>query len=183
MPGDGSDVKTFNYLLEHSRLWLLKVLTHEYLWNAPFYYPYDNTLAYSDAIIGLMPIYWLIRLFWSEFSSLQVLFVVMCILNYSTFYCLLNKCKFKFSSLASSLGAFIFAFGLMRYYRMSHLNYYCQFFTILALIKACDINKMKRPNIAVLIESSFESGSIDLVSNLEKASKFVNEVNQIICFE
>ena len=56
-------------------------------------------------------------------------------------------------------------------------------FTILALIKACDINKMKRPNIAVLIESSFESGSIDLVSNLEKASKFVNEVNQIICFD
>ena len=56
-------------------------------------------------------------------------------------------------------------------------------FTILALIKSCDTNKLKRPNIAVLIESSFESGSIDLVANLDKASKYVNEVNQIICFD
>lgn len=136
MPGDGTDVKTFNYLLEHSRLWLLRVKPHEYLWDAPFYYPYSNTLAYSDALIGLMPIYWIIRLFWSEQSSLQVLFITMCVLNYSTFYYFLNskKCKLMFSSLASSLAAFIFAFGLMRYYRMSHLNYYSQFFTILFLI-------------------------------------------------
>ena len=56
-------------------------------------------------------------------------------------------------------------------------------FTILALINACDINKMKRPNIAVLIESSFESGSTDLVANLEKAAKYLSEINQIICFD
>ena len=56
-------------------------------------------------------------------------------------------------------------------------------FVILALLKACDENELKRPNLAVLIESSFESGSKDLVRNLENASQFLNNVNQIICLD
>ena len=58
-------------------------------------------------------------------------------------------------------------------------------FTILASLKACEENsdKITRPNIAVLLESSFESGSTDLVNNLQKASKFLGKVDQIICLD
>ena len=77
MPGDGTDAKTFGYLLEHSRLWLLHVYPHDTLWDAPFYYPLSNTLALSDAIIGIMPIYWISRLFLDELSSIQAVFIIM----------------------------------------------------------------------------------------------------------
>ena len=58
-------------------------------------------------------------------------------------------------------------------------------FIILSFLKACEENKDKltRPSIAVLIESSFESGSTDLVSNLDKASAYLNQVDQIICLD
>ena len=56
-------------------------------------------------------------------------------------------------------------------------------FTILSMITACEENKLKRPNIAVLIESSFESGSKDLLTNLEKVSQYLNNINQIICLD
>lgn len=56
-------------------------------------------------------------------------------------------------------------------------------FSILALINACEENKKMRPNIAVLIESSFESGSKDLLANLDKASQYMDEVNQIVCLD
>ena len=140
MPGNGIDAKLFAYLLEHSRLWLLGVQTHDSLWDVPFYYPIKNTLAFSDALIGIMPIYWLIRIFFTTFSAIQVLMVVMCIFNYSALYYLFKK-QLKFCDLASALGAFIFAFSILRYYRMVHLNYYCQFYCILALIFLLKINK------------------------------------------
>ena len=56
-------------------------------------------------------------------------------------------------------------------------------FVILALLQACDENNLERPNIAVLIESGYESGSKDLSNNLDKASTYLNEVNQIICLD
>ena len=39
------------------------------------------------------------------------------------------------------MGSFIFAFGLMRFFRSIHLNYYSQFYTILGLIFLFKINK------------------------------------------
>ena len=51
------------------------------------------------------------------------------------------------------------------------------------MINAWEENTKIRPNIAVLIESSFESGSKDLLANLEKASTYLSEVNQIVCLD
>ena len=55
-------------------------------------------------------------------------------------------------------------------------------FTILSMIKILDELSLPRPSIAVLIESSFESGSPDLINNLANALKIVPNINQIICF-
>ena len=56
-------------------------------------------------------------------------------------------------------------------------------FVILALIKACEENNKSRPNIAVLIESSYETNSKDLMANLNKASTYLQDVKQIICLD
>ena len=56
-------------------------------------------------------------------------------------------------------------------------------FVILSFLKACQEIPLQRPDIAVLIESSFESGSKDLNRNLEKLSGNLNNVKQIICLD
>ena len=140
MPGDSLDVKLFTYILEHSFLWLIKTPSHFDFWSAPFFYPFENNLAFSDVTLIIMPFYWFLRIFFEPFSALQALLIVLCVLNYSTFYYLLAR-QFKYCDLASSVGAFIFAFGLMRYFKMVHLNYYAQFATILSLIFLLKVNK------------------------------------------
>ena len=56
-------------------------------------------------------------------------------------------------------------------------------FTIIGMLKTMDELSLPRPNIAVLFESSFESGSPDLITNVDKALKIVPNINQIICLD
>ena len=143
MPGDACDVKSFTYILEHSYKWLIREAPHLSFIDIPFYYPEKHTLFYSDALIGLMPFYWIIRLFCSNpFTAVQIYLPILCLLNYSTFYYFLNK-QLKFENLFSSVGAFLFAFSVLRYYRLCHLNYFSQFFTVLTLIFLFKINEKK----------------------------------------
>ena len=157
IPGNGMDSKSISYILEHSWYWLNKVPLHEEFWSAPFYFPNKNNLAFSDSLMGLMPFYWLLRVFLPTFSAFQALMVVASILNYSTFYYLL-KHQFKYCDLSSSVGSFIFAFGLMRLFRMVHLNYYSQYLTILALIFLLNIkkeNSILKNNLYFLLQCNF----------------------------
>ncbi len=113
MPGDACDVKSFAYILEHSYKWLLREPLHSSLIDIPFYYPSQNTLFYSDALIGIMPFYWGIRVFCdSAFSAVQILLPFMCLLNYSSFYYFLKK-QLKFESLYSSIGPYLFALSFL----------------------------------------------------------------------
>ncbi|MBR1617546.1 hypothetical protein IJ670_05275, partial [bacterium] len=157
--GNGHDVKFISYILEHSWLWLNKVPTHEYFLTAPFFYPYENNLAYSDLLVGIMPLYWILRTFLSPFSAIQGLVILMCVINYGVFYYFLRR-SLKFSSLASGVGAFLFAFGILRYFRMPHFNYYCQFIEILSLIFFLKVN---RENSVVKNHIFFGLGSLFLV--------------------
>ena len=140
MPGDGIDCKFINYILEHSWLWLNHTPTHEHFWTAPFFYPNQNTLAYSDILAGIMPIYWVIRVFFSPFSALQVLYIVMCFLNYLSFYLRLKK-SFNYSKPASSVGAFVFAFCVYRFFKTVHLQFFAQFFEMFALFCLFKVSK------------------------------------------
>ena len=56
-------------------------------------------------------------------------------------------------------------------------------FTILSMLKVMEELSLPRPSIAVLIESSFESGSPDLTTHLLKALKIVPTINQVICLD
>ena len=56
-------------------------------------------------------------------------------------------------------------------------------FTILGMLKTMESLSLPRPNLSILIESSFESGSPDLTNNLLKALKIAPTINQVICLD
>ncbi|MBR1681723.1 hypothetical protein IJ707_08035, partial [bacterium] len=121
LPGDNIDSRFINYILEHFRLWMLQVEPHKSFWDMPCLYPAKNTLAYSDVLLGIGVIYVPIRFFANEFHSFLITVFSLCFLNFSTFYFLLKKC-FNYKYLASAVGAFFFAFSIIRYGHMIHVQ-------------------------------------------------------------
>ena len=141
MPGDLGDARFVNYLLEHGWLWLNQVELHKSFWDMPMFYQYQNTLAFSDVLLGGMIIYAPIRMLVNNpQTALQVWCVILCILNYLSMYMFMKK-VFNFSNLQSSSAAFLFAFGLPRNFQMGHLQLYLQFFMIFSLTAFCSVKK------------------------------------------
>ena len=60
VPGDLVDGRLNNYFLEQVYLRVTGQVTS--FWNAPFFYPYQMTMAFSDNHLGDSPIYVLLRL-------------------------------------------------------------------------------------------------------------------------
>ena len=141
MPGDLGDARFINYILEHAYLYITGNSLHSSFWDLPILYPYKNTLAYSDVMLGAMMIYVPLRFFIKNpQTTLQIWLFVVCFLNYYSFYWLLRK-NLKFSTLLSSSGAYLFAFSLLRYAQLCHLQLYTQFLMILSLIFFLNIKK------------------------------------------
>lgn len=133
LPGDNIDSRYINYIFEHFWLWFNQIEPHKSLWDMPCLYPAKNTLAYSDVLFGLSIFYIPIRFFTNAYNSFLITVLIACIMNFLTFYFLLKNC-FKFKDLSSSAGAFFYAFSVIRYAQMCHVQLLSQFYTILALI-------------------------------------------------
>lgn len=130
LPGDIGDASFINYVLEHGYQWLTGNKLHSSFWDMPIFYPHDNSLAFSDMMIGGMLIYTPIRMFISSpQTALQLWLTIACILNYVAFWILMRK-TFKFGNSESSIAAFLFAFGLPRHLQICHLQLMLQFFSI-----------------------------------------------------
>ncbi len=132
MPGDLKDARLVNYILEHGYLFFLNDDFHNSFWNMPVFYPNTNTLAYSEVLFAQMLLYTPFRMFFSPQTSLQIIVILMCILNYFSFF-LLSKDIFKFNHTISSIGAFLFAFSLARYNQLEHLQLLSQFLSVFSL--------------------------------------------------
>ena len=156
MPGDLGDARFINYVLEHSYLYLKGVEIHSSFWDMPFFYPYKNTLAFSDILLGGMIIYIPIRFFTnSPETTLQIWLFVVYFLNFISFYFLSSKI-FKFPTLISSLSAFLFTFSLPRHAQVYHLQLQLQFFTIFGLVCFLSLKKenSKFKNNILLLSAS-----------------------------
>jgi len=151
----GYDNLYFNYVLEHSLLWIKGI--HNSFWSAPFNYNSAYSVAQADSLLGLHPIYWSIRLFIKNpMSAFQILFIVLCILNYSTFYILLKM--FKLKNLACSIGSFVFAFSTLRFFNLDNISYFSQFLSVISIICILKVNKNNKViinHIYFLIASIF----------------------------
>jgi hypothetical protein len=131
--GNEGDPRLINYLLEHGYRWLTGDPAHRSFWNLPIFYPAQNTLAYSDILLSAGPFYWCWRLVgFQPDTAYQLWLVTICSLNYWTTDALLRNCL-RLNPLASTLGAFLFAFASSRLSQISHSQLYTHFFTIVAI--------------------------------------------------
>lgn len=146
-----------NYVLEHYFLWISGI--HDSFWSAPFNYYDAHSIAQSDSLMGYIPLYCILRIFIKNpFSAFQLLFIALCILNYSCFYYLLKILRFK--PCASSVGAFVFAFSVLRYFNFDNVSYFSQFLSVLSII--C-LLKVKKQNKSIINHIYFTFFCIFLV--------------------
>jgi hypothetical protein len=109
LPGDLGDTRFNNYILEHDYRWITG--QDPDLFNAPFFYPYPLTLAFSDNHFGSMLFYDAFRVLGLEReSAFQGWYIFSFILNFGAAAYVLKK--FNLKPLAVGLGAFFFTFGL-----------------------------------------------------------------------
>jgi len=108
------------YLLEHSWLWLTGGPGQAGFWSPAMGYPASGTLAYSDAMVGFGPPYWLFRALGSgPLLSMQLWMITVPAIGFFVTYGMLRR-AFAFSSGAAAAGAFLFAFGAPRLAQIGH---------------------------------------------------------------
>lgn len=133
-PGDFGDGRLNLYFLEHSFKFLTFQLQDSY-WDAPFMYPAEQILTYSDNLLGSAPIYALFRLIdLNIFTSYQWWYLSVSALNYICAY-LFFKHTTK-SVHGAVFGAMIFAFSLALTSQLAHAQTFPRFGIPLALLFA-----------------------------------------------
>jgi hypothetical protein len=109
VPGDLGDARFNNYILEHFFRWVTGA-TRDY-WNAPFFFPFQQTIAFSDNLLGSAPFYTLFRWVGLDMASaFQGWYILGYFLNFIAAGYVLWRLKLK--CLAIGAGAFFFTFGL-----------------------------------------------------------------------
>jgi hypothetical protein len=129
IPGDLGDARFNNYVLEHFYRYATGK-EHSY-WDAPFMYPYKNTIALSDNLLGTAPVYAAIRSAgFSRESAFQLWTVVLFALNF--WCCFIALRKWAGVDALAACGAYIFAFGIYNMGQMGHAQVFPKFMVPLA---------------------------------------------------
>jgi hypothetical protein len=129
-PGDLADARFNNYLLEHAHLFFTGKI--DSFWNAPFMYPEEKVITYSDNLLGTAPFYSLLRLIGLERTeAFQYWFLLISIFNYTACYFFLVY-LFK-NKYAAVMGAMTFAFSIALQSQVGHAQTYPRFAIPIAL--------------------------------------------------
>ena len=133
MQVDQGDTRFNHYLLEHGYRWLLSGLPWEEFWDAGFFFPAKNVIAYSDAMLGVALPYWLARFSGAAPErALQCWYFISVFLNYASFYLLARRWLTR-SALAAAAGAFLFSFAAARVNQTGHQQLVGQYYAVLGL--------------------------------------------------
>jgi hypothetical protein len=124
LPGDLGDTRFNNYILEHDYRWITG--QDASLWNAPFFYPYPQTLTFSDNHLGSMFFYDAFRASGLDReTSLQAWYLLSFCLSFVAATYVLKKLGLK--PLAIGMGAFFFTFGLPVLGQENHIQLFYRF--------------------------------------------------------
>lgn len=130
---DPGDSRSLQYRMEHIFKWLSGDPNHASLWDPPIFYPNKNTLAYSDTLLTVAPIYVFWRLLgFSSDMSFTLWMISICIINYAIALYLLYKI-IGFDWLAAGFGAYIIAFGNSRIAQLGHQQLLCYAYILLCI--------------------------------------------------
>lgn len=109
LPGDACDNRLNNFVLEHGYRYLAG--REAYFWDAPCFYPRRGVTAWSDAHLGMLPVYAAARAIGaSPERAFQVYFLVPFVLNFAAAAWAFRR--LGFGPAGAAAGAYVFAFGL-----------------------------------------------------------------------
>lgn len=144
---DPGDTRFVNYLLEHGYRWGFGWNGHDNLWSPPFFYPAADTLAYSENMLGTMPVYALFRVAGFPYdTAFQLWILSLGALNFAAMYLLLRRC-FTFGQLASAVGAALFAYAGIRINQTMHYQVFPTFFSVWAVHAAYRLLSVDRDRL------------------------------------
>ncbi len=119
LPGDLGDGRFNNYLLEHAYKFFTFQL--DSFWEAPFMYPEEQVISYSDNLLGTVPLYGLFRFMnIGVEQSFQYWFIALNFLNYYCCYLFLKW--WTNNRMAGVLGALLFAISLCLISQTPHVQ-------------------------------------------------------------
>ncbi len=128
--GDKGDARFNNYVLEHGYKYLKGDISN--YWDMPMMYPFKNVTAFSDNLLGTMPLYSFFRFIgksvessfqWWIISVLSLNFIV----SFITFF------KISSNILISTAASYIFAFGIYNIGHFDHVQVFPKFIAPLVL--------------------------------------------------
>jgi hypothetical protein len=121
------------YILEHGYRWLTGM--DQSFWDAPFYYPAKNMIAYSDDYLGNLPLYAPIRLFAANRElAFQLWIAASLLLNFAIAYWSLRKLDCNL--VGSTAGAYLFSYGLPMVAQFQHAQFAPRYMVPLAFLFA-----------------------------------------------
>lgn len=115
---DPGDTLLNHYVLEHSWRWISDRDYQFPLWSPGCFYPAENTLAYSENLLGAAPIYWLARTGVNELASFQFWMIAVVVLSYLSMAWVLTRLGVH--AFLAALGAGAYAFGLPQTNQLCH---------------------------------------------------------------
>jgi hypothetical protein len=143
IPGNLGDSRFNNYILEHNYRWVTG--KEPSLLTAPFSFPHNLTLTFSDNHFGSMPIYSALRfLGLDRETAFQGWYLFSYLLNFGAAAYVLNK--LNLNPIATGFGAFLFSFGLPVLARAGHAQSayrFCVPLTCYALWRLSNKPKLK----------------------------------------
>lgn len=123
-PGDLGDARFNNYILEHAHRYFTG--KEKSYWDAPFMYPEENIIAYSDNLLGTAPFYSFLRIIGNDReTAFQYWFILIIVLNYLASYLFLVR-YFR-NNYAAVLGAMVFTFSMALQSQMAHAQTFPRF--------------------------------------------------------
>jgi hypothetical protein len=118
MQTDPGDTPLNHYFLEHTWRWASYRDYPATFWSPRFFYPTAHTLTYSENMIGVAPLYWGLRLAFSDEIAFQWWVLILCAANYAAMVVVLRW--FGAGPVLAVLGGILFAFGLPRQDQFAH---------------------------------------------------------------
>ncbi|HYY26394.1 MAG TPA: hypothetical protein VE860_00525, partial [Chthoniobacterales bacterium] len=119
IPGELGDNRFNMYVLEHGYRWLVRL--DKTFWSAPFFYPAQNVITYSDNHLGSFLFYSVFRLLGaSTETAFQLWAITIFFFNYFVTWFVLRKQQCH--PLAAAAAAYIFTFGLSMAAQIGHIQ-------------------------------------------------------------
>ena len=136
---DLGDTRLLNYILEHGWLWANRSPGHERFWDAPFFHPMPNVVAYSDAMLSFAPPYWAFRLGGlGPESAFGAWLIFATALNYVAGVVLFHG-GLGFGAPASAAASGLLAFGSPRVGQLGHAQLVPFVYPLIALYALCRV--------------------------------------------